>query len=431
VKKLWSLVVGAWKVLAVIATVVILGLIIWGVVSCWPEPAPQPECVKPPAPQLTEGVRATWNQTACKWVVEVVEPPTVPITTTAGITNTGGITLTTGVTTTTEVIVAVGEWSHVDFEPTGGHLDTENIDHDGDVNRVTVAWFHARPEGQPDPGPCVAHVVTAPDGERIELEGAYRTWVFGGEPTKQDVWQLVVWWVSQKLETEPRGVCAEAGAYTVTWQDSSLDPGTPKGRPAVTVVPNISVDESVVGEDLYAQTGVNIRRLPEIADGNIVGSLKAGEKITVLEVKGRWVRHAKGWSAKTGDGMVLLASEPPELEVEPEVADGPGEWEELDFHPTGGSTETWMVDHEGEENRLTIVWFWARLADQPVPVSGFTALAITSPNPVSVTAAGASRTWQWTGSTVSSEEEVEAQVETFRQILEDEAGNAYTVVRVR
>jgi hypothetical protein len=119
------------------------------------------------------------------------------------------------------------------FVPAGDELTEEkDWDHQGN-QRVTISWFWASPTKPTGSNGCTAYVITDPGKSTFWFQGGHRTWEYtGGNPTKDDIQNLVRWWIEKALETEPNGVgCSVPGAYTVTWQDPAYAPASSDGRP--------------------------------------------------------------------------------------------------------------------------------------------------------------------------------------------------------
>jgi hypothetical protein len=130
----------------------------------------------------------------------------------------------TPVPSTIQVVTTTAKtkWVEVAFEPAGNVFQTFNVVHN--PNQVTLAWFNVSVESAgnwQDLGVCSLFVITDPNGARIKTNGAYRTFEkIGDEPTEVEIEKLAADIVTI-LEVEPRGLCAEPGAYNVIWQNAA------------------------------------------------------------------------------------------------------------------------------------------------------------------------------------------------------------------
>jgi len=99
-------------------------------------------------------------------------------------------------------------------------------------------------------------------------------------------------------------------------------------------------------------------------------------------------------------------------------------WEELpeEFHPAKDDQDIVNVDHIGKP-RITIAWFYAA-GGTKAPADGCTVHVVSAPDGERITFRGAMRTWEWTGSSAPTKEQIHQLVTDWIKVLEKEPRGA-------
>jgi len=145
--------------------------------------------------------------------------------------------------------------------------------------------------------------------------------------------------------------------------------------------------------------------------------------VAQLAVEVKKLQGTTNLEATPVDTDTDAATEPTETPAPPPATvasdNTAGEWEEIDFHPSGDRQDVVNVDHDGQ-HRVTIAWFFAGPANNGTPETACTMHVTTDPEGEKITFKGAFRTWEWTGSTAPTKENIQSLVESWVKVLENE-----------